>query len=237
MNAESRPRSASDRKIYVAAAIATAALILIGFARTYYLKFLYGAPPLTPLVHLHGLVMTVWVGLFFVQVFLVSKRRVDLHRKLGTFGMLWAPVVFVVAVTTAIVAAKLGHAPPGPPPLVFLAVPLGDMFFFACVVPLAFIYRKQPAIHKRLMLLAFVGLMAAAIARIPLDAIAKAGPLAYFGLTTLLAVAAAVADAIRHRRLHPVFAWGIPFLVATQVGRLALSQTGIWMRFATWVTQ
>ena len=156
MNAESRPRSASERRIYVAAAIATTALILIGFARTYYLKFLYGAPPLTPLVHLHGLGMSVWFGLFFVQVFLVSKRRVDLHRTLGTFGMLWAPVVFVVATATSITAAKLGHAPPGPPPLVFLAVPLGDMFFFACVVPLAFVYRSQPAVHKRLMLLAFL---------------------------------------------------------------------------------
>lgn len=237
MNAESRPRSASERRIYLAAAIATTALVLIGFARTYYLKSLNGAPPLTPLVHLHGLVMTVWFGLFFVQVFLVSKRRVDLHRRLGTFGMLWAPVVFVVAVATSITAAKLGHAPPGPPPLVFLAVPLGDMFFFACVVPLAFVYRKQPAIHKRLMLLAFVGLLAAAIARIPLDAIAHVGPLAYFGLTTLIAAACITADTIRHRRLHPAFGWGLLFLVATQVGRLAISQTETWMRFATWVTR
>ena len=127
MNAESRPRLASERRIYLAAAIAATALILIGFARTYYLKFLYDAPAITPLVHLHGFVMTVWFGLFLAQVVLVSKRRVDLHRRLGMFGALWAPIVFVVAVATAIAAAKAGHAPPGPPPLVFLAVPLGDL--------------------------------------------------------------------------------------------------------------
>jgi hypothetical protein len=237
MNAESRPRSAPERRIYLAAAIAAVVLILIGFARTYYLKFLYDAPAIAPLVHLHGFVMTVWFGLFLVQVFLVSKRRVDLHRRLGMFGAVWAPVVFVVAVATAIGAAKAGHAPPGPPPLVFLAIPLGDMVFFAGVVPLAFLFRKKPAIHKRLMLLAFVGLLAAAIARIPLDAIAHAGPLAYFGLTTLIAAACIAADTIRNRRLHPAFGWGLLFLVATQVGRLAISQTEIWMRFATWVTQ
>ena len=237
MTAESRPRSASERRIYLVAAIATVTLILIGFARTYYLKGLYDAPSLTPLVHLHGFVMSVWFGLFLVQVFLASKRRVDLHRRLGMFGAVWAPIVFVVAVATAITAARLGHAPPGPPPLVFLAIPLGDMVYFAGIVPLAFHYRKQPGIHKRLMLLAFVGQLPAAIARIPLEAIAQAGPLAYVGLTTLLAAACIAADTIRHRRLHPAFGWGLLFLVTTQVGRLAVSGTDAWMRFATWVTQ
>lgn len=237
MNAESRPRLSSERRIYLAAAIATAALILIGFARTYYLKFLYDAPAMTPLVHLHGFVMSLWFALFLVQVLLLSKRRVDLHRRLGLFGAFLAPVVLVVGTATAIAAAKAGHAPPGPPPLVFLAIPLGDMVYFAGIVPLAFHYRKHPAIHKRLMLLAFVGLLAAAIARIPLGAIANAGPLAYFGLTTLIAAACIAADTIRNRRLHPAFGWGLLFLVATQVGRLAVAGTETWMRFATWVTQ
>lgn len=236
MSAEPTPRANPDRRIYVAAAIAMTVLILAGFAQSYYLKFFYDAPSLTPLVHLHGFVMTVWFGLFFVQAFLVSKRRVDLHRKLGTFGMMWAPIVFVVAIVTAIAAAKAGHAPPGPPPLAFLAIPLGDMFFFGCVVPMAFIYRRQPAVHKRLMLLSYLGLMAAAIARLPIDGMLEAGPLAYFGLTTLLAIVCAVVDTVRHKRLHPAFGWGIPFLVATQVGRVVLAGSEIWMRFATWVT-
>ena len=237
MSAESGSRPLPGPKIYLAAALVMAALILLGFARTYYVKFLYDAPPLTPLVHVHGFVMTVWFALFFVQAFLVSKRRVDLHRRLGTFGMLWAPVVFVVAIATAITAAKHGHAPPGPPPLVFLAIPLGDMLFFGCIVPVAFYYRKRPAIHTRLMLRAFLGLMAAAIARIPLGAIAGAGPLFYFGLTTLLAIACAAVDAVRHRRLHPAFGWGIAFLVATIVGRLAVAGTETWLRVATWLTR
>jgi hypothetical protein len=43
-------------------AIAGLVTVFIGFAPTYYLKSHYGAPPLTPLVHLHGLVFTAWIG-------------------------------------------------------------------------------------------------------------------------------------------------------------------------------
>ena len=48
---------------------------------------------------------------------------------MGVFGALLAALVVVMGVTTAITAARLGHTP-GPPPLVFLTIPLGDMLVF-----------------------------------------------------------------------------------------------------------
>ena len=58
-----------DRYVYAALAAVFALVVLAGFARTYYLKVLFGTPPLpSTLVHVHGLVMTSWVILFAVQV-------------------------------------------------------------------------------------------------------------------------------------------------------------------------
>ena len=65
-----------DRRLYFAISILFPALVLLGFARTYYLKGLFATPPLpSGLVHLHGLVMTAWVALFVVQVRLVHDFR------------------------------------------------------------------------------------------------------------------------------------------------------------------
>jgi len=62
-------------------------LVLVGFARTYYLRLLFGLPHLEPLLHLHGLLMTGWFVLFFVQIVLVKRRRLDIHRRTGWFGL------------------------------------------------------------------------------------------------------------------------------------------------------
>ena len=211
-------------------------IILLGFAKTYYLKAAFGTPMLTPLLHLHGLVMTLWFTLFIVQAKLVASHRINLHRRLGMFGGLMALAVLGVGTLTAITAARLGHSP-GPPPLIFLVVPLGDMVVFGTLVGTGLAFRSRGDIHKRLMLLSCLGILGAAIARIPLEAIAKAGPLAYFGLTDLCVLSCVGYDWVKTRRLHPAFAWGALFILLSHPLRLALSGTGLWMSFATWLTR
>ena len=120
-------------RFYIRVAITMIVIVFAGFAYTYYLKELFGAPALPGLLHLHGLVMTLWFALFLLQVSLIAAGRVDLHRRVGVFGALLAALVVVVGVITAITAARLGHTP-GPPPLVFLAIPLGDMLVFPALI-------------------------------------------------------------------------------------------------------
>lgn len=225
-----------DRRIYTWAAVGFVLIVLTGFARTYYLKGLFGTPALPRLLHLHGLVMTSWVILFVAQVRLVAARRTDLHRRLGVIGGVLAGLVIVVGVATGIDAARRG-ASPGPPPLVFLVVPLGEMLMFAIFVGAALYFRRRSEIHKRLMLLSIGSLMAAAVARIPLEFIRTGGPLAFFGLTDLFILACIAFDTVKHRRLHPAFGWGALALIASQPLRLMLASTDVWMRFATWLTQ
>jgi uncharacterized membrane protein len=54
-------------------------------------------------------------------------------------------------------------------------------------------------------------------------------------LVDLVILACIGFDVAKNRRLHPVFAAGFVFVVATQIGRLALSQTPQWMTFAKWL--
>jgi hypothetical protein len=224
-----------DRRLYFWAALFIPLIVLAGFARTYYLKGLFGAPALPGLlVHLHGFVMTSWVILFVAQVWLVAARRTRLHQRLGILGAVLAALVLCVGVLTAISAAARGSSP-GPPPLQFLVIPLGDMLVFAVLVGTALYYRRRLNVHKRLMLLAAVNLLTPAIARIPLQFIETGGPLAFFGLTDLCIIACVVFDTIKHRRLHPAFLWGTLFIIASQPLRIMLAGTQIWMRFASWL--
>lgn len=210
-------------------------IVFAGFARTYYLKGIYGTPPLTSLVHLHGLVMTSWFVLFVAQVRLVATGRIDLHRRLGLFGALLAVMIVGVGTVTAITGAKLGHSP-GPPPLMFLTIPLGDMVVFITLVSLGLGYRHRAVIHKRLMLLASLGMMTAAVARIPVDFIHNSGLPAFFGVTDLCLLTCVGIDTAKNRRLHPAMGWGFAFIIASQAFRFWLAGTPQWLRFVTWLT-
>jgi hypothetical protein len=228
-------RGSKDRRLYAWVAVFLPIIVLVGFARTYYLKGLFGNPPLPGLlVHLHGIVMTSWVVLFGTQVWLVASHRTKVHQRLGVFGAILAGMVLVVGVATAISAAARG-ASPGPPPLQFLVIPLGDMMLFGILVGTALFFRRTTDIHKRLMLLAAVNLLAPAIARIPLHFIETGGALAFFGLTDLCVLACVAFDTVKNRRLHPAFALGTVLIIASQPLRLMLAATPVWMKFATWL--
>ena len=94
-----------DRRFYLGAALVALGLVFWGFAPSYYLKLIFGAPQLSTRLHIHGAVMSSWLLLFFVQAFLISARRPDLHRRLGIIGVVVAIGVVLLGSTTTINAA------------------------------------------------------------------------------------------------------------------------------------
>jgi hypothetical protein len=224
-----------DRLFFSGMAIAAALVIFAGFAPTYYLKAAFGAPPLPRLLHVHGLIFSSWIVLFIVQTRLIAGRRTPLHRRLGVVGGCLAVAMLVVGTLAAIASARRGFTPPGgPPPLVFLIIPLGDLVVFGLLVGAALYFRQKAQTHKRLMLLATLALLTPAIARLP--GIAAAGPPAFWGLTYLFVVACFVYDRVTSGRIHPAFKWGGLFVLAMQPLRLMLGGTGPWLAFAQWLT-
>jgi hypothetical protein len=219
-------------RFYRIVALVALAVMLVGFAPSFFLKPLFHKPPpLTLLLVVHGTIMTAWFLLFLVQAQLAASRNLRLHRKLGVAGVVLAAAVFLIGMTVAITGARMGHSP-GPPPLVFLAIPFTDMVVFGVLAGSALAFRRRTDIHKRLMLLAFVGLLTAAIAR---TAVIHGSVVLAFSTTLSIAMACVAWDTWRNRRLHPAFGWGFALLALSWVFRLWMSGTAGWLAFAGWL--
>ena len=232
---------AHDRLFYSSMSIALALTVFAGFASTYYVPLVTGAPkatvsggPFTSLVHLHAGLFTTWVVLFLVQTTLVAQRRVRVHRRLGVFGAVLALGMIASGVGVAVATAVRGGAPPGIDPRAFLIVPLGDIALFTGFIAAALIRRRDKEAHKRLMLLAYVSVLAAATARLP--GVLPLGPLVFFGLALLFVVTGAVYDYATRGRVHRAYIWGGALLALSVPLRLALSGTAAWLAFADLLT-
>ena len=234
-------RSSYDRMFYSGMAAFMALLVFAGFARTFYLRPLFGAPPtvtgaavLTPLAQLHGAIFTLWVALFVMQTSLIASRRIAVHRRMGVAGVVLAAVMSVIGLMTAFAAARRGSAPPGLDAVTFLVVPVFDIVLFVGFVSAAVWRRKEKEAHKRLMLLAYSAIIPAAVARLP--GVLALGPPG-FTLSFLPLVGAAVYDHWSRGRVSSIYWWGIPLLVLSVPGRLAISATPLWRSFAEVVTR
>lgn len=225
----------SGRSFYVGIAVAMTLVVFVGFAPTFYLKAFTAAPALSPLLWAHGVLFTGWMALLIVQATLVAKDRVDVHMRLGLFGAALAVTMVVVGLLTAIDAARLGRVPPGaPPPLVFLAIPFFAIVQFAILVSAAIALRGNSQAHKRLMLLATVTLIVAAIARLPIPFAGT--PPGFFAIADLFILAGAIHDWRAHGRVHPVYVWAGSLLIIMQPLQLVFMGTGTWLAFAKWLT-
>lgn len=220
-------RARLEHRFFLFAVLALFAAVAAGFAKTYYLKFLFGTPALPWLVHLHGALMTSWFVLFFTQTCLIASHRVAWHRRLGMVGALLALAILVVAPIVLVHAVARE-----------LAAPHGHRFFivifgfdlvvlidFAILVSSAIALRRRSDFHKRLMLLATCSIILPAISRLPI------GALASFGLFYACVLVPVIVDTARHRRLHPTFGWGAPLLIASQTLAFFGATTHAWRDF------
>jgi uncharacterized membrane protein YozB (DUF420 family) len=225
-----------DRWFFTGMAVAGLVTVFIGFAPSYYLGRFFEAPPRSTLVHLHGALFTTWILLFLTQTSLIASRRADLHRRLGIAGGTLALLMLVVGYLTAVEGARRGVTPPGgPPPLQFLAVPLGALVAFGILVGAGLYRRRRSDTHKRLMLLATIVLLTPAIARMRF--IGDGGPLVAITGTCLFVVACLIYDRAAHGRVHPAFLWGGLFVMLSLPVRAAIGRTEAWLSVAQWLTR
>lgn len=227
-----------ERLFYTGMALALVITVFAGFSRTYYLRPHFDPRPLIPLLHLHGFVFSSWLALFIVQTSLVAANKTRIHRRLGIAGAVIAVLMVIIGTTTAIIRAKVVEVPPGSPsPLAFLTIPLGDMLVFAILVGAAFYFRRKADVHKRLMLLATIAILPAAVARLPFAFILEWGPLAFFGLSDLFIVPVLIYDIFTRGRPHRATVLAGLFIVLSHPLRLIIGNTHAWLTFAAWITQ
>ena len=157
-----------------------------------------------------------------------------MHRRLGVVGGVLAVLMLVIGYLTAVEAARRGVTPPGgPPPLVFLSVPIGTLVVFAILVGSGLYNRRRSGTHKRLMLLATIALLTPAIARMRF--IGEGGPPVAITGTCLFVVACLLYDRAAHGRVHPAFLWGGLFVMLSLPFRFTIGGTDAWLSFAGWL--
>lgn len=227
-----------ERLFYSGVGLFVATVAFAGFARSYYLSRWLQPPPNAPeftvLLTLHALVFTAWVALIVVQPLLIAAGNRPLHRRLGYAGAAVAAAMFVLGNLAAVAAMHVGFKGLGDPHA-FYAVPFFAINSFAVAVLLAVLWRKRAETHKRLMLLANVGLIGAAIARLPLDIVQAGAPFTFIFLPNLITVAGIVHDRLTRGRVHPVWIWGGLAMLASQLVLFPLMGSAAWLGFARWM--
>jgi len=230
------------RRFYVAMAGVFVLIAFGGFIPTYWAKMATGTFTGAPILHLHGAIFFTWTMFFLVQTSLVAAGRTLDHRSWGLAGVSLATAMgftVVLAVINSIKVAEtigLGDAARR-----FSVVSLTALLMFATFFTLAIVKIRDSESHKRLMILAMIPLMQAALARVfmvlfappgvvgPPPVVAAIPP----GLAVdLLIVAAIVYDWRTRGKPHPIYLIGGTALVVQQLLCLPIGASAAWMGFA-----
>lgn len=231
------PRT-QERVFFGGIAILLCAVVVFGFSRTYFAAGMVLAPLPNALVHVHGGVFTLWMVLYLVQSALVSAKRVAWHRTLGTIAFCLPPIMVVLGVAAALDGVRRGTHIGGLPTNVSLAIPLFGITAFAVVIAAAWRARRRPDAHKRLIVIATIGITEAAIGRFPLWTHAGLPPAAFNVLFLgLLLMLVAGYDLFALRRIHRTTLWAAPFTLALAAAAVPIGMTPLWHGFAGFLAE
>ena len=227
-----------DQWIFVAMAAFFVVTALVGFVPDSIAKVATvragQRPPFPPVLHVHAVLMGAWLMLVLTQSWLAATGQTRWHRRLGVVGAALA-LGLVVAIpillhtTYATIWEQVHNPPPTLPPAAYAEivaaqgevadVALGGartaIWFFQLIVWAVIARRTDPSLHKRLMILATVALLPAAIDRITfLPSTMPASSLSPDLYPVLWIMPLFVWDLYRLRRIHRAYViWGITGLV------------------------
>ena len=245
-------RPNEDRMFVILAALC-AAFAFLAFAGTYWLQLPAGTFVGSPLVHLHALLFSVWTLFFVWQAMLIANRRPMNHRAWGMAGIALASAMVFTGVAVTITGMQsrvdLGFGDAG---YAFSIVPMSAMLLFAGFVTAAMVNRRRQDWHKRLMVVASVTLLNAAMARVFFLVVTGGGPGMRPGsrpplppegalvpglLSDSIILLGMLFDWRARGRPHPAYLWGLGIVVAVQIVRGPIGHTQAWLAFADFLTR
>ena len=245
------PVAATGDRFYVRMATACLVVAVVGFAPTYWVPMLRGTLDIHPLAHLHAAAFYGWLLLLIKQSSLASAGRLARHRSLGMLGVALATAMLFVGIGMAIDSIReLDAAGLGEQGRRFAIVPLTAAPFFAGMFALAVAKARNRELHNRLILVATISLLQAAVGRVFLLLLAPPRPAGFTGplipppvavtimpglVADLLIVVAMIHDRRTRGRIHPAYLIGGAAVVFLQVIRVPLSATTAWAHVVNWV--
>jgi hypothetical protein len=212
---------------FMAFASVTALLVLTGFTRTFFLPLAHGTFSRPWFVYLHGLLFFSWISLLVIQALLALRRQFRWHRRLGWFGASLIPVMTASGVIVAYWATRRDVAASHSA----VALPsffgqLMDMLLFASLATAAVLARNYPPVRKRLILIATLAVLGAAIGRIPV-----LGASADY-ITVFMLLCIAMFDAFAIRQVHRATILGGTGLLVGIFTETPIGNTAAWLSVA-----
>jgi hypothetical protein len=223
---------ASDRKIYIVWIGVIWAAILTGFGLDF-VRYLSEGPSPPFILHVHAAVFVLWLGLVTLQILWVEIGNLRRHKQLGWVTVAVSVLVVPLGLAAALVdqARQVAHSDYAPQ---FLALEFEEMITFSIFMTAGVIYRRNPAAHKRLMLLSAVAISDAGFGRIWLMGIKTVIPgpfgwwLTYFWGIFLILIAMGAWDLWRRRRIHPAVLFGAAVLWTGEIITTILNLSPTW---------
>jgi hypothetical protein len=209
--------------------------IAIGFWHPIEQRF-FGSPDYAapPVLVLHVWTYFGWMMLLTIQAILIGQGQVGVHRKIGLAGAVLAVAVVGTGLGAEIFSQRF-WARTDPGNVRFFTFPLYVLLAFAICAFLAIRARRNPPVHKRLILMATIAVMGGPYMRwwgATIDRFTGAGPFNtwahhYVGMDVLL-IAAALYDRATRGTVHPVYRAAIPLLLAGQVAANLIWHSDWW---------
>jgi hypothetical protein len=217
-----------ERVYFGGMAMLLCVVVYVGFSPTYFGAGMLRAPLPAPILHVHGAVFTLWMVIYMVQAALISARRVSWHRSLGVIAFCLPPVMAVLGLIAALDALHRGVKIGNLDAAESLSIPLLGIAAFSVVIYASWRARRRPDAHKRLILLATIGLADAALGRFPWNRMGMspaAGAVAGLGILILLVIAY---DLVSLRRLHRSTLWAAPLIFVVGAFAVPIGMTPAW---------
>ena len=240
-------RPALVSKFYVSMAAIFAAVAFSGFFMTFWLPVTRGTFTGSAMLHLHGLLFTLWTLFFLSQALLVANGGLRHHKAWGLAGISLATAMVFVGLAVAIAGLErrieLGY---GDAARAFAIAPISTVLVFGGLVIAAIANLRRPEWHKRFMLVATASLLSPAIARYFFllggrgdSAVRQLEPPPSVEFTLISAfvadafiVAAIIYDWKARGRPHPAYLCAFGAVLLIQLSRPFLSRTQAWYDFA-----
>lgn len=216
------PHHRRDRAMIAAIVFAIWMAMLVGFGLDVVARAHEGRLSFPLIIHLHALAYTSWLLLLAIQVWLVRTRRVAVHRKLGMAALALIPLMLVLG--PAAVISQVATNPYMPDRwIAWMSVQFTNAFGSAVLLAIGFLKRRDPAAHKRLMIMGTIAVTEPGFGRIWLMPIwTRLGEgyvpfyfSAFIG-TLLLVLAVGAYDLATRRSLHPAYVGAALWIFANE---------------------
>jgi len=223
---------ASDRKIYLVWIGVVWVAILAGFGMDF-ARYRGEAPSPPFILNVHAAVYVFWLGVVTLQILWVEMGNLRRHKQLGWLTVSVSVLMVPLGLAAALVdqVRQVTHADYAPQ---FLALEFEEMITFSVFMTAGVVFRRNPAAHKRLMLLSAVAISDAGFARIWLMGIKTEIPglfgwwLQYFWGIFLILVAMGLWDLWHRRRIHPAVLFGAALLWTGEIVTTILNSSPTW---------